>query len=136
MARVTVEDCLEEVPNRFALIMVSRWRVRHLMKRNNPALQLVPETGNKVVVTSLREVAAGYVKIDNQAYVTDRSFSDVDYSANEADNSDDTAMPLRSIDGNSEQSETAIDAVDDILVPQDPASMDALIDSDIPSRSL
>jgi DNA-directed RNA polymerase subunit omega len=68
MARVTVEDCLEQVPNRFALIMVSRWRVRQLMKRNNPAPQMVPDTGNKVVVTSLREVAAGHVKIDNQPH--------------------------------------------------------------------
>ena len=133
MARVTVEDCLEEVPNRFALIMVSRWRVRHLMKRNNPALQLVPDTGNKVVVTSLREVAAGYVKIDNQAYTTDRSFSDVDYPTSESENSDDTAMPLRSIDGTSE---ITVESADDILVPQEASNMDVLIDSDIPSRSL
>ena len=133
MARVTVEDCLEEVPNRFALIMVSRWRVRHLMKRNNPALQLVPDTGNKVVVTSLREVAAGYVKIDNQAYATEQSFSDAEYSSSEPAISEDTAMPLRSIDGSSD---VIVEAADDILVAQDASNMDALIDSDIPSRSL
>jgi len=133
MARVTVEDCLEEVPNRFALIMVSRWRVRHLMKRNNPALQMVPDTGNKVVVTSLREVAAGYVKIDNQAYNTEKAFSDAEYSAHEQDRSDDTAMPLRSIDGGSDLN---VEAAGEILVAQEASNMDVLIDSDIPSRSL
>ncbi|MBM76106.1 MAG: DNA-directed RNA polymerase subunit omega [Proteobacteria bacterium] len=132
MARVTVEDCLEEVPNRFALIMVSRWRVRQLMKRNNPAPQMVPNTGNKVVVTSLREVAAGYVKIDNQAY-SEKSFADVEYSS-EQGISDDKAMPLRSIDGGSEATIEAPD--DNILVAQEASNMDVLIDTDIPTRSL
>ena len=132
MARVTVEDCLEEVPNRFALIMVSRWRVRQLMKRNNPAPQMVPNTGNKVVVTSLREVAAGYVKIDNQAY-SEKSFADVEYSS-EQGISDDKAMPLRSIDGGSEATIEAAD--DNILVAQEASNMDVLIDTDIPTRSL
>ena len=132
MARVTVEDCLEEVPNRFALIMVSRWRVRQLMKRNNPAPQMVPNTGNKVVVTSLREVAAGYVKIDNQAY-SENSFADVEYSS-EQGASEDKAMPLRSIDGGSDQTTEPLE--DNILVAQEASSMDVLIDTDIPTRSL
>ncbi len=59
MARVTVEDCLEVIPNRFALAMAAAQRVRQLMKG---APRLV-ETRNKVVVTALREVAEGKVTL-------------------------------------------------------------------------
>lgn len=59
MARVTVEDCLETVPNRFALVHVSAKRVRQLEKG---AKRLVGSK-NKNVVESLREIADRKVRI-------------------------------------------------------------------------
>jgi DNA-directed RNA polymerase subunit omega len=57
MARVTVEDCLENEENRFALVVLAAYRARQLMKGAKP---LVP-ANNKAAVVSLREIAAGKV---------------------------------------------------------------------------
>ena len=57
MARVTVEDCLEKVSNRFELSVLVSKRVRQLLRGDEP---LIP-VKNKYVVTGLREVAAGKV---------------------------------------------------------------------------
>ncbi len=57
MARVTVEDCLEKVPNRFMLATVAVRRAKQLLRGARPLV----ETDNKEVVTALREVAAGLV---------------------------------------------------------------------------
>lgn len=59
MARVTVEDCLDHVPNRFALVHLAARRVRQLVKGSQ---RLVPSK-NKDVVTSLREIAALRVRV-------------------------------------------------------------------------
>ena len=60
MARVTVEDCLEFVDNRFGLVHLAARRVRQLSKGSG---RLV-ENDNKDVVCALREIAAGKVKVD------------------------------------------------------------------------
>ena len=57
MARITVEDCLEKVNNRFALIHMAAKRVRQLRKGAEPTLT----SKNKDVVVALREIAAGTV---------------------------------------------------------------------------
>lgn len=57
MARITVEDCLKHIDNRFALVHLSSSRVRQLKKG---ARRLV-YSKNKDVVESLREIAAGYI---------------------------------------------------------------------------
>ena len=57
MARVTVEDCLEKVPNRFALVILAAERARQLA---SGASSLV-DCDNKPAVTALREVAKGWV---------------------------------------------------------------------------
>ncbi len=57
MARITVEDCLQKVNNRFALIHMAAKRVRQLRKGVDPTVI----TKNRDVVTALREVAAGTV---------------------------------------------------------------------------
>lgn len=67
MARVTVEDCLEKVPNRFALVLMVSKRVKQLMKGSEGT---VAARSNKMVVTALREVAAGNVGYDNTLDVT------------------------------------------------------------------
>ena len=60
MARITIEDCLEKVNNRFALIQLAFQRVKQL---RNGAPRLV-QTKNKEVVGALREIAAGLVTLD------------------------------------------------------------------------
>lgn len=61
MARVTVEDCLEKVQNRFALVLLVSKRAKQLLKGDSPTLSI---KGNKFVVGALREVAAGNVYFD------------------------------------------------------------------------
>ena len=58
MARVTVEDCLENVPNRFALVILAAERARMLSRRARPLV----ECDTKAAVTSLREIAANKVR--------------------------------------------------------------------------
>ena len=58
MARVTVEDCLEKVPNRFALVLMVAKRAKQLLKG---AEATVSTRSNKYIVSSLREVALGNV---------------------------------------------------------------------------
>lgn len=57
MARVTVEDCLDKVDNRFALVILAAQRTRQL-KEGRAALV---ECKNKEEITSLREIADGLV---------------------------------------------------------------------------
>jgi DNA-directed RNA polymerase subunit omega len=59
LARITVEDSLKKVPSRFSLVHVSSQRARHLLKGVKPLV----ESSNRVVVTALREIAAGRVRV-------------------------------------------------------------------------
>jgi len=59
MARVTVEDCLKKVNNRFALAIMGAQRAKQLKEGAKP---LVNSPENRDVVVALREVAAGKVK--------------------------------------------------------------------------
>ncbi len=61
MARITVEDCIERVPNRFHLVQMATIRAKQLKRGSG---SLIPRGENKEVVTALREIAAGYVKPD------------------------------------------------------------------------
>ncbi len=56
MARVTVEDCLDIIPNRFQLAMVASKRAKQLYKGAEPLIE--NKSGNKKVVLALREIAA------------------------------------------------------------------------------
>jgi len=57
VARITVEDCLARIPNRFELIVVAARRAKELLKGARPLVS----SDNKEVVTALREIAAGKV---------------------------------------------------------------------------
>lgn len=57
MARVTVEDCLERINNRFALVILAAERARQLSHGAEPLV----ECNNKSAVTALREIAQGDV---------------------------------------------------------------------------
>jgi len=60
MARVTVEDCLEVIPNRFLLAMVAAKRSKQLYKGAEPLIE--NKSGNKKVVVALREIAANKIE--------------------------------------------------------------------------
>lgn len=61
MARITVEDCLDKVDNRFALVLLVAKRSKQLMKG---ARATHTNKENKHVVSALREVASGNVYFD------------------------------------------------------------------------
>jgi len=59
MARITVEDCLEVIPNRFELVLAAARRAKQLLKGARPLV----ESDNKEVVMALREIAASEVTL-------------------------------------------------------------------------
>ena len=61
MARITIEDCTDKVPNRFHLVQMASIRTKQLKKG---ARALVDADENKEVVVSLREIAAGFITPD------------------------------------------------------------------------
>jgi DNA-directed RNA polymerase subunit omega len=60
MARITVEDCLAQIPNRFQLVLAATYRARMLNQGHTPKI----ESKNKAGVTALREIAAGKIGIE------------------------------------------------------------------------
>lgn len=58
MARVTVEDCLQNVDNRFDLVLLATKRARQLANGMDP---LIPWENDKPTVVALREIAEGLV---------------------------------------------------------------------------
>ena len=62
MARISIEDCLKQVENRFALVHLASERARQLGKGSRPLM----ESKNKYIVTALREIAGEKVAFQNQ----------------------------------------------------------------------
>ena len=60
MARITVEDCLEFIPNRFQLVLAATYRARMISLGHTPKI----ESKNKPGVTALREIAAGKIGLE------------------------------------------------------------------------
>lgn len=73
MARITVEDCLEKVSNRFLITQMGIKRVKQYREGYEPLI----DTKNKEVVNALREIAAGKVVPDTSIDL------DIDNSTNE-----------------------------------------------------
>lgn len=61
MARITIEDCLKKIPNRFDLTMTATFRARQLTTGSTP---MVDDDSDKATVIALREIAAGKVDTD------------------------------------------------------------------------
>ena len=61
MARITVEECLDRIPNRFQLTLAATYRARQLAQGGTP---LVEANRDKPTVVALREIAAGKVGIE------------------------------------------------------------------------
>jgi len=127
MARITVEDCLEHLDNRFDLVMVASRRARQLQTGGKDPL--VPEDNDKPTVVALREIAAGLVgyeildEIDVQQETADELSELV---ASEAlrkvrgDISIEEAMDAELID-DSEPEEAAVEEVQEDEAEQDDA---------------
>ncbi|MEJ2202255.1 MAG: DNA-directed RNA polymerase subunit omega [Desulfuromonadaceae bacterium] len=62
MARITVEDCLRQIPNRFLLAMVAAKRTKQLYKGGQPLIE--NKSNNKKIVLALREIAAGKIEYE------------------------------------------------------------------------
>lgn len=60
MARITVEDCLKRIPNRFQLTLAATYRARQLLQGHAPKVV----ADDKATVTALREIAAGHIGIE------------------------------------------------------------------------
>ncbi len=63
MARITIEDCLKKVPNRFQLVMMAAKRVRQIREG---AEYLVSSPKNEDIVVALREIAAGKINLKEE----------------------------------------------------------------------
>ena len=61
MARITVEDCLKRIPNRFQLTLAATYRARQLAQGGSP---MIEAQRDKPTVTALREVASGKVGLE------------------------------------------------------------------------
>ncbi len=59
MARITVEDCMEKVPSRFALVLLAVKRTKQLLEGSDPLV----ESDNREIIVALRELAAEKVKM-------------------------------------------------------------------------
>ena len=83
MARVTVEDCLDYVDNRFDLVLLATKRARQLV---NGVAPLLPWENDKPTVMALREIAEGLIShryVDTkpeEEIVVDEEFSSIDVS--------------------------------------------------------
>jgi len=62
MARITVEDCMTHVENRFELVHLAAKRTKQLVKGARPLVK----SSNKEVVTALREIAAGEIYFEKK----------------------------------------------------------------------
>lgn len=60
MARITVEDCVEKIGNRFELVLVATKRARQIARGSTP---MVEEENDKATVLALREIAEGKVDV-------------------------------------------------------------------------
>ncbi len=69
MARITVEDCLEHVDNRFDLVLLASRRARQISQGAEP---LVPVENDKPTVIALREIAANLITDANMDEMEER----------------------------------------------------------------
>ena len=87
MARITVEDCLEHVDNRFDLVMLATRRARHM--RQYGAEPLLPEENDKPTVIALREIAAGLIShemLDAQDTSTEDEEMEISFNFGDVEN--------------------------------------------------
>jgi DNA-directed RNA polymerase subunit omega len=62
MARVTVDDCLKKIPNRFEMTLAASQRARQIANGSEPLIEF--DVKEKPTVIALREVSAGKISVD------------------------------------------------------------------------
>lgn len=82
MARITIEDCLEKVDNRFSLVHLAARRVRQL----RAGAKVMSDRNNRDVVLALREIAAGKITVENINDFKPRHQDELLLTDNEDDN--------------------------------------------------
>ena len=91
MARLTVEDCLENIDNRYDLVLLASKRTRQLLMGSDP---LIEDQSDKPTVMALREIAAGVVTHENIEAIGRSQFeSDIGEIEFQAVDSDSGAAP-------------------------------------------
>ncbi len=78
MARITVEDCLKRVPNRFLIVNMAAKRVRQIREGSE---YLVSSPKNEDIVVALREIAAGKVQLELEGGKKDKPLKDTPVKA-------------------------------------------------------
>jgi len=94
MARVTVEDCVDKVPNRFDLVLLSGFRARQLSGGAEPA---VDRDRDKNPVVALREIAVKVLKPDDlkEDYIRSlQKHAEIDEPEEVHETSDDREDPM------------------------------------------
>lgn len=89
MARITVEDCLDHVENRFELVMLATRRARQM--RRYGADPLLPPENDKPTVIALREIAEGLINhemLDAQEASTEDEEVEITFSVGDDESSD------------------------------------------------
>ena len=102
MARVTVEDCIEKVTNRFELVLMAAKRAKDLEKGSVPS---VPRDNDKSTIIALREIADETISLDGLKELAKRStYEDIDPFIDSEEKQEETIeeMMMRS-DGNPEE---------------------------------
>ncbi len=89
MARVTVEDCVDKVPNRFSLVLLSAHRARQI---SSGAAPLVERDRDKDPVVALREIAENAVRPEDTREALILTFQDVQPAAQAEDEQDRLAL--------------------------------------------
>lgn len=89
MARVTVEDCVDKVPNRFSLVLLAAHRARIISSGSEP---LVDRDRDKDPVVALREIADGAVRPDDLRDTLVLQFQEVQPTAQAEDEQDRLAL--------------------------------------------
>ncbi|HJV25506.1 MAG TPA: DNA-directed RNA polymerase subunit omega [Aromatoleum sp.] len=64
MARITIEDCLKRIPNRFQLTLAATYRARQITIGSTPQVEIDKSDKDKPTVIALREIAAGKVGLE------------------------------------------------------------------------
>jgi DNA-directed RNA polymerase subunit omega len=129
MARVTVEDCLENVKNRFELVMLASKRARQLMRGSSEPK--VAWENDKATVVALREIAMGYTDFSDahhadqlqNAAATDMTdtldmTTDLDADADNAEAPAETADHIDPVDPTAEPSAPETSASGNLSEPE------------------
>lgn len=76
MARITIEDCKKEIPNRFELVLLAAERARRISNGDNITI----DRGSSVSVLALKEIASGNLDIDKlrESFITSQQETNIE----------------------------------------------------------